>query len=210
MSHRCFTLLFVLAAFCSAWGLRAVAQAVAQPSTEAYVMLPEPSAMRSAISVVPTGAKRTVLTPARQTTTKQGVEAYSAEEFKKIGISVEAFQQRAERAAEDRLSRLQAEFIKDDQGKTRYAVFRGESSLIASLIIAPSLPKQFKAIFGEEVWAALPDRHSLYIFPPKPELLVEFTEDLASRYNADPYAASCEVFSIKEGRAPVVVADFGD
>lgn len=173
-------------------------------------MLPEPSSLRSSTSTVPEGARRTVFTPAKEAKTKQGVETYSADEFKKIGISVDAFQEKAKAAADRRLAQVHPEYIKDDEGVTRYAVFRGESSLIASLVIAPKLVSQFSAIFGEEVWAALPDRHSLYIFPPKPELLAEFTDDLAARFHNDPFAASCEVFSLKAGREPIVVADFGD
>ena len=190
-------------------GFNLLAQTVAK-SLEPYLMLPEPSSLRSSTSMVPEGARRTVFTPAKEAKTKQGVETYSAEEFKKLGISVDAFYEKAKAAADRQLAQFQPEYIKDEQGLTRYAVFRGDSSLIASLIIAPKLVSQFSAIFGEEVWAALPDRHSLYIFPPKPELLTEFTDDLAARFHNDPFAASCEVFSLKAGRAPVVVADFGD
>ena len=53
-----------------------------------------------------------------------------------------------------------------------------------------------------------PDRHSLYVFPAKVELLNEFAEDLAERYASDPYATSCEVFSLRSGAEPRVVAAF--
>jgi hypothetical protein len=78
----------------------------------------------------------------------------------------------------------------------------------ATLLIAPSLPKIFADLFGKEVWVALPDRHALYVFPARPEFVEEFTPDLAERYLADPFAASCEVFSLQSGREPRVVAAF--
>ena len=185
-------------------------QPAATVRLEPYVLLPEPSALRSPHSIVPAGAVKTVLTPARQTLDKLGVAAYSADEFKKLGISKETFAQKARAAADARLAQMQPEFIKDDTGTTRYAVFRGESPLIASLVAAPSLIKNFTSLFGKDVWAALPDRNSLYIFPAKPEMLAEFADDLAERYNTNPYAASCEVFLIREGKEPAVVASFGD
>lgn len=177
---------------------------------EAFVALPEPHVLRAKHSVMPKGAKRTVFTPARQIADRPGVAVYDEEDFKKLGISPESFLERAGVAADARLAAMQPEFIKDESGKSRYAVFRGESPLIAGLIVAPSLAKSFTKLFGEELWAVLPDRNSLYIFPGRPELLAEFTEDLAERYEMSAYAASCEVFRIRLGQMPEVVGSFAD
>ena len=175
---------------------------------EAYVLMPEPSALRNANSRAPSGAHKTVFSPASESREARGVKVYTPEEFSQLGVGLDTFTERAKAAAEARLATVQAEFIKDESGKTRYAVYRGESPLIASLIIAPSLGKIYTRLFGGDVWAVLPDRHSLYLFPAKPEMLAEFAEDLEQRYKNDPYAASCEVFLVKPGEAPKVVASF--
>lgn len=176
---------------------------------ETLLLMPEPKAMRSAFSILPAGAQQTVLTPYREApSSPNGVEAHTQQSFTKLGLSVETFAQRAKVAADKRLMQLRPELIKGKDGKVAYAVYRGESSLYPTLLVAPSLPKIFEELFGKEIWVALPDRHALYVFPAKPELLHEFTADLADRYTTDAYAASCEVFSIKLGEEPKVMASF--
>ena len=182
----------------------------AKKKLEAYVLLPEPSALRTELSRAPAGAHRTVLSPAHETVEAPGVKMYPKEDFARLGISVDTFTERAVAAAEARLKGLQPEFIKDGTGKTRYAVYRGDSPLIASLLIAPSFGKALAQLFDGELWAVVPDRHSLYLFPAKPEMLAEFAEDLQQRYKTAAYAASCEVFRIKPGEPIKVVATFGD
>ncbi len=188
----------------------APAQEPAKKKLEPYVLLPEPSALRTSLSQIPAGSHKTVLSPAHEISGKPGVVVYTKDELTKFGIGIESFVEHAKEAADARLKTLEPDFIKDATGKTRYAVYRGESALIASLIAAPSLGKGFEKLLGDDIWAVLPDRHSLYLFPAKPEMLAEFADDLQERYKSDPYAASCEVFLIKPGEAPKVVATFGE
>lgn len=176
---------------------------------ETLLLLPEPFALRNSLSIVPAGARQTVLTPAREKAGKPGsIEAYPAEEFATLGLSAETFAKRAAAAADKRLAALKPDIIRDDQGRVLYAVFRGESEHFASLLVAPSLPKKFEAMFGKELWVALPDRHALYIFPAQSAALEEFTQDLASRYVEEPFAASGEIFSLQAGAEPRVIAAF--
>ncbi|MES2507345.1 MAG: hypothetical protein V4599_11615 [Verrucomicrobiota bacterium] len=194
-----------LAAFCLLGGLMAQTP---ERRLEELLLLPEPVVMRSALSIVPEGAELTVLTPAKELTDVPGIMAYSAEDFKKLGLSVETFAERAKKVADKRLAALKPEIIKDAAGKAQYAVYRSEQPLIASLLIAPSLPAIFEKLFGAEIWVALPDRHSLFVFPAKPESLEEFAPDLADRFRTDPRAASPEIFAIKKGGVPKVVGSF--
>jgi|GEM_PF-564373 len=176
---------------------------------ETLLMMPEPRAMRTPLSITPQGAKQTVLTPCHESASAMGgVESYQRDTFAKLGLSIETFAQRAGAAADKRLLKLKPELIKGADGKIAYAVYRGESMLYATLLVAPSLPKIFAEIFGQEIWAAMPDRHALYIFPARPDILSDFQEDLAARYASEPFAASCEVFSLKAGEPPKVVATF--
>ena len=176
---------------------------------ETLLLMPEPKAMRSAYSIVPAGAKQTVLTPYRESSVSPGgIEPYSQASFAKLGLSVETFAERAKTAADKRLTQMQPELKKGEDGRIAYAVYRGESSLFPTLLIAPSLPKIYEELFGKEIWVAMPDRHALYVFPARPEILQEFTADLAERYAEDAFAASCEVFSLKAGEEPKVVATF--
>ena len=176
---------------------------------EYLLLMPEPKAMRGAYAVTLPNSQLTVLTLYRESPQSPGgVEAYSVEAFTKLGLSVESFAARAKVAADKRLLQLKPELIKGEDGRIAYAVYRGESSLYATLLVAPSLPKIFAELFGPEIWVASPDRHALYIFPAKPELLQEFAADLADRYTTDAFAASCEVFSVKTGSEPQVIATF--
>lgn len=195
-----------LAAFCLLGSLL-MAQ-TPERRLEELLMLPEPIVMRSPLSVVPQDAELTVLTPAKELADVPGILAYSAQDFKKLGISVETFAERAKKVADKRLAALKPDLIKDPEGKVLYAVYRSDQPLIASLLIAPSLPTVFEKLFGPEIWVALPDRHSLFIFPAKPEALEEFAPDLAERFRTDPRAASPEIFAIKKDTPPKVVGSF--
>ncbi len=164
---------------------------------EAFLLLPEPKAMRTKQSMTIGNALHTVLTPARQIATSPGIELYSSAEFAKLGISIDSFLKKAREAADKKLSSIQPEFMKDEAGRIRYAVYRGEEPLYACLLIAPSLSKIFESIFGKEIWLVAPDRNSLYIFPANAPVLDDFTADLQERFETTPYSASEEVFSLK-------------
>ena len=176
---------------------------------ELFLMVPEPRAMRSAVSKDFAGAKRTVLSPAKQTSDASSVHIYSADEFAKLGVSVEKFLEKAQTAAEKRLATIQPELKKDQSGKIIYAVYRSDEPTIACLLIAPSLAKIFGNIFGKEVWAVAPDRRTLFIFPPQLEVIDEFADDLKDRFEDNPYAASDEIFDLKsDGSEPRVIGSF--
>ncbi|MDZ4286305.1 MAG: hypothetical protein U0984_00010 [Prosthecobacter sp.] len=185
------------------------AQDLEEKRLESLLLLPEPRALRSELSVVPAGAVETVLSPAREIAAIPGIETYSKDEFKRLGLSVQTFTARAKTAADKLLASLKPDLVRDAEGKMLYAVYRGERPVMASLLLAPSLPKLFEKDFGKEIWVALPDRHSLFIFPAKPEALQDFTADLAERFWADVHAASAEIFAIKSGEEPRVVGSFG-
>jgi hypothetical protein len=188
-----------------------VTPSAAAVKLETFVMLPEPKVMRTDRSRLLPDAKTTVISPAHEIAESPGVRIYSADEFAKLGISAETFLERARTAADRRLATLTPDYIKDDEGRLRYAVYRGDSPLIASLLIAPSLGTFFQKTFGGDVWALLPDRNSLYLFPARPDALAEFTVDLRDRYDSNPYAASAEIFLLKpDGALPRVVGTFGN
>ncbi len=178
---------------------------------EPFILLPEPKEMRTERSKLLPNAKLTVITAAMQTAERPGVRAYTKEEFAKIGISLDSFIERARTAADARLATLKPDFVRDDTGAIRYAVYRGDSPLMASLLMAPSLGRIFKNIFGDDVWVVLPDRHSLYVFPPKAEAMAEFAPDLRERFMTNASAASAEIFLLKGGtNMPQVVGTFAD
>lgn len=164
---------------------------------ESFLLLPEPKAMRTKHSMSLGNALHTVLTPARQIAGTPGIEVYSAAEFTKLGISADSFLQKARDAADKRLATLQPELMKDEAGRVRYAVYRGEEPLFACLLIAPSLAKIFEPVFGKEIWLVTPDRNSFYVFPANAPVLDDFTADLQERFDATPYSASEEVFALK-------------
>jgi hypothetical protein len=199
LAMKCLFQLLLLTNIC-------IAQEKTRP--ESLLMLPEPREMRTERSITPEGARSTVLSPAREIAGVPGIEVYPKEDFAKLGLSSETFAERAKKTAERLLAEIKPDLIKGADGKVAYAVYRGERPVMACLLIAPSLPLIFEEVFGPEIWVALPDRHSLFVFPAKPEALEEFIADLSLRYKQDPHAASSEVFALKKGTAPRVVAAF--
>lgn len=175
---------------------------------ETLLLLPEPRELRTSLSVEPRGAVKTVLSPAHETVELPGIATYSKDEFKRLGLSLETYLERAKNAADKLLASLKPDLIKDADGKLLYAVFRGDRAVMASLLIAPSLPALFEQTLGSELWVALPDQHSLFVFPAKPEVVSAFTSDLAERYRNDAHAASPEIFALKAGEEPKVVGSF--
>jgi hypothetical protein len=188
---------------------KAVPVAITAP-LEQFLLLPEPRVMRSARSVELAGARRTVFSPAKEIAEKPGVALYNEADFNRLGISPQSFADRAKSKADARLAATQPEQIKESSGALRYLVFRSDSPTIASLLVAPGLAKLAATYFGGEAWVATPDRHSLYVFPAKPEAVAEFTEDLAQRYKSNAFAASPELFSIKASGELSVVGQFAD
>jgi hypothetical protein len=205
---RRLVLFYLLLGSCALLAAEPAAKKAAAAKLEPYLMLPEPRVMRTERSVTPAAAQRTVLSPAREMADSPGIEIYPAEDFKKLGLSPESFLQRSQRAADRLLSVVTPEVIKNAAGQPLYAVYRGERPIYASLLVAPQLPGVFKELFGEEIWAVLPDRNSLYIFPAKPEALEDFLPDLLQRFQDDAHAASGEIFALRTGAEPRVVAAF--
>ncbi|HRJ10554.1 MAG TPA: hypothetical protein PK490_07180, partial [Prosthecobacter sp.] len=176
---------------------------------ELLVLLPEPRVLGTEYSVNPEGARHTVFSPAREVAEVPGIQTYSKEEFQKLGISPETFTERAKATADRLLADIQPDLVKDAEGRVLYAVYRSERPLMASLVTAPSLAATFEKLFGLEIWVALPDRHSLFVFPADPDALEEYTMDLNERWRADTHSASPEIFTLKKGEAPKVVGSFG-
>ncbi|WP_147263473.1 hypothetical protein [Roseimicrobium gellanilyticum] len=143
------------------------------------------------------GSVTTVFCPAREIAASPYIQVYTDDEFAKLGISADAFEKKARQAAERLLTVYRPELIKDEEGKVRYGVYRGEKEIFACLMMAPSLGKVFENVFGKEVIVAMPDRNALYVFPPNPSVVDDFAGDLEVRYESALNAASDEVFIIK-------------
>lgn len=176
---------------------------------EAYLLLPEPRVMGSSISKPFANAKRTVFTPARQDADGK-LRICTRDEFAKLGLSWESFLERAQAAADRRLAGLQPELKRDASGKVLYAVYRSAEPSIACLLVAPSLGAIFKNVFGAEVWVVAPDRHSLFVFPAQNDAIEEFADDLRERFEENAFAASDEIFALKQGAAPRVIGSFNN
>jgi hypothetical protein len=202
-------LCWVVVLLCGGGGL--LAQQAVEQKPEAFLLLPEPRLMMSARSLVIGDARDTVFSPAREVSVSPFVQPYGAAAMKDLGISPESFAERAMAAADRLLAGLTPEWIRGADGAVQYAVYRGERPIFASLLVAPSLPLLFEKAFGEEIWLAAPDRHALYVFPAKPELVIQFGPDLMLRFEDNPYSASSEIFSWKKGQKhPLVIGSFGD
>lgn len=175
---------------------------------ELLLLLPEPRVLGTELSLTPDEARHTVFSPAREVAEVPGIQTYSKEDFQRLGISPETFAERARATADRLLAEIQPDLVKDAEGKVLYAVYRSERPVIASLVTATMLAETFEKLFGPEIWVALPDRHSLFVFPPNPDALEDYTQDLNERWRADAHSASPEIFTLKKGEPPRVVGSF--
>ncbi|HSJ03936.1 MAG: hypothetical protein ACAI34_15635 [Verrucomicrobium sp.] len=176
---------------------------------ENFLLLPEPKAAKSGISLVLGKARFTVFNPVKMEPGTSRLIPYTESEFAKLGISADSFQRKAAEAADRKLASLQPELIKNDKGKVAYAVYRGADPIYACLLTAPSLGKIFEKVFGKEVWVVTPDRNSLYVFPTGAATMEEFAADLEDRFESNPFAASEEVYLLKsDGSELEAVANF--
>lgn len=205
---RAATLFIALASLLPVTG-SAAEPVVAIFKPELFLMLPEPRAMGSSISKSHAGSKNTFFTPARQSDDGHGIRAYTPAEFAKLGISWETFLERAVAAADKRLAAMQPEWKKDDAGQVLYAVYHSDDPSVAAILVAPSLAQIFKKVFPDGVWLAAPNRNTLYVFPAKAVMVESFAEDLKDQFDDNPFAASDEIFELKdEGGKLRVVASF--
>ncbi len=203
------TSLFMVLACQMAHTVLAAEPAAPGGKPELFLMLPEPRAMGSDTSKNHAGSKTTVFTPARENDNGHGIRPYTAAEFAKLGISWETFLERAQATADKRLAAMQPEWKKDEAGQVLYAVFHSDDPGMAAILLAPSLAHIFKKVFPDGVWLAAPNRNTLYVFPAKPELVESFAENLKAMFDENPFAASDEIFALKDGGDPLrVVASF--
>ncbi len=170
---------------------------VAERKLEPFLLLPMPKIVGTSHAKPVGGSVTTVFSPAREIAQAPYIEVYSDAEFAKLGISADDFEKKAREAAERLLTVYRPELIKDEAGRVRYGVYRGEKQIFACLMMAPSLGKVFENVFGKEIIVAMPDRNALYIFPPNPAVVDDFAGDMESRYELSLSAASDEVFLIK-------------
>jgi hypothetical protein len=173
------------------------ATAVPERKLEPFLLLPMPKLLGTANAKAVGGSVTTVFCPAREIAAPPYIEVYTDDDFAKLGISIDAFEKKARQAAERLLTVYRPELIKDDAGRVRYGVYRGEKPIFACLMMAPSLGKVFQNVFGKEVIVAMPDRNALYVFPPNTAVVDDFAGDLEFRYESALSAASDEVFIIK-------------
>jgi hypothetical protein len=169
----------------------------AERKLEPFLLLPMPKIVGTSHSKAMGGSVTTVFGPAREIAQSPYIELYSDSEFAKLGISADDFEKKAREAAERLITAYPPELIKDESGRVRYGVYRGERQIFACLMMAPSLGKVFENVFGKEIIVAMPDRNALYVFPPNPAVVDEFAGDMESRYELGLAAASDEVFMIK-------------
>lgn len=173
------------------------APAARERELEPFLLLPMPKLLGTSTARAVGGSVTTVFCPAREIAAPPYIEVYTDDDFAKLGISMDAFEKKARQAAERLLTVYRPELIKDDAGRVRYGVYRGEKPIFACLMMAPSLGKVFQNVFGKEVIVAMPDRNALYVFPPNPAVVDDFAGDLEFRYESALSAASDEVFIIK-------------
>lgn len=154
----------------------------------------EPTLMGAADrGFAPTNSKKTLLVPAQ--IGNFGPEIIPATE---LLASWPDYLKRAQKTSETLLASLKPKITRDTNGIAQMAVYKSDHPLTASLLLAPGLLKKFEKTLGDKLLAAIPDRHSLYLFPRSIGNFRQYGKQLASTHQDATYPASIELFEISD------------
>jgi len=185
--------------------LAGAAQA-ADPVPEGWGWMPFPKFERAQVSLPIAGSERTVLAAVR--VTEGGIKAVARTEFDRLGLSAEAFAAQIAPRADHWLEATEPELRRDARKVVQAAVLRSESPLFPSVVLAAGFAKKCEPWCGKRLLVAIPDAHTLYIFPALAGRPESYGIEIAALYRNSPRPISPELFEIGEGKPIRAVGSF--
>jgi hypothetical protein len=174
----------------------ATTPAASKPSLADTCIVLEPAALKCEVSQTLSGARSTVVQPARETA--DGLKILSKAEFEATGLKWEEFLAKAKTAAAKKLEKLEPSVVKDGRGLVLYIKLHGESPLISSMILCPELLTKFSPQLGNSIVALVPDRFTVYLFPRQTGEFARHGTEIAEIFTKATFPASAEAFEISE------------
>ncbi len=164
---------------------------------EPLCLVLEPAVLKTKSSQVLPGARKTVVTPAKET--KHGLVLLEEDAVAALGLDWPKLQAKAVAAASRHLKTLTPEISRDEQGAPRYALLHSERPFHTSILLCPEFGEQFEKEFGKDFVVMAPDRFSVYVFQRHGDFQ-QYAARLAELHTTAVYPASAEAFQwSKEG-----------
>lgn len=173
---------------------------------EPFVVVIEPKVMAPAVSRKIPGAKESVLAAARETEFG-GLRYYDREEFESLGLTWNAFLERARRSADRVMESLEVEYFRDDREIIQYAILQSESQRTAGVVLGAAFRKAFLETLGPELVVVIPDRYTVIVFPKLAGRYGSIGPSVIEQFDRAVYPVSTELFEI-DGKGLRVIGEF--
>jgi hypothetical protein len=161
-----------------------------------WFFLPEPRFMGHEVSFPLSGAKSTVLAPARMG--ESGVEFATVAAWHASGLNEDLVRRVTARFASDCLRHVKVEFVRDRKNVVEYAVLRSGKLPVSATVFAPEFRKQFEDVFGPKVMLVIPNRQTVFVFPGVAVDFSEYAPMILEAWRSAAPKASLEVFELSE------------
>ena len=161
-----------------------------------WFFLPVPRFMGSEVSFPLSGAKNTVLAPARLG--EAGVEFPSVAVWEAGRLDEEMVRKVTARFATEWLRHTKVEFVRNGKNVVEYAVLRSEKFPVCVTVFAPEFRKQFEEVFGPKVMLVIPNRQTVFVFPGVAVDFAEYAPMILDAWRSPAAKVSLEVFELGE------------
>jgi hypothetical protein len=161
-----------------------------------WFFLPEPRFMAHEVSFPLSGAKNTVLAPARMG--EAGVEFATVAAWHAGGLNEETVRRVTARFASDWLRHVKVELVRDRKKVVEYAVLRSDKFPVCATVFAPEFLKQFEDVFGPKVTVVIPNRQTVFVFPGVAVDFSEYAPMILEAWRSPSAKVSLEVFELGE------------
>jgi hypothetical protein len=161
-----------------------------------WFFLPEPRFMEHEVSFSLSGAKNTVLAPARIGET--GVEFPTVAAWEAGGLSEETVRKVTARFASEWLRHTKVEWVRNRKNVVEYAVMRSDKFPASAIVFAPEFLRQFEDVFGPKVMLVIPNRQTVFVFPGVAVDFSEYAAMILEAWRSPSAKVSLEVFELGE------------
>ena len=161
-----------------------------------WFFLPAPRFMQHEVSFPLSGAKNTVLAPAR--IGESGVEFPTVAVWEAGGLSEEKVRKVTATFASDWLRHVKVEFVRNRKNVVEFGVLRSEKLPVCATIFAPEFLKQFEDVFGPKVLLVIPNRQTVFVFPGVGVDMADYAPMILEAWRSAAPKVSLEVFELGE------------
>lgn len=144
------------------------------------------------------GSDRTIVVAARLVDGE--VVPFSKGDEEKRGATAEKILADSSRTAATVLEGLKPNYVRDDKKVIQYAILKSDSPLTASAVLAPKFAETFAQTLGPELLIAIPNRHTVFVFPKQSLVYQAFSDTIYAEYQSSPAPVSRELFELRKGK----------